>query len=370
MFKKISTAALIAALAALMTAALVSADASPIGKKHADQHRMDQHRMLIGKILEIGESQFTVEALNGEFRTIAVTDETIFRTRGEEGGEGGEASFSDLAAGMYVGVYDRESGSGEFSARLVALLPEDFDPADLIGQRILGEVSMVTAGGGFFKLDTRAGDALTISVDENTRFAGGLESLEDLEKGAKVGVLAQKLEDDTLLAMAVLGSQFEPPPFDKQGGKLSSIDGQQITITSRDEQTYTFTVTEETRFASRGGEVQGLEDLELDMILMVVFDSGSGENIARAVMVGDGALLELERVGGGVHNTANDKLTITTGDETLTFAVDEDTRIRGREIDSLDDLEKGMKVFVLYQVQEDGTLLAKGILVGRLFDRP
>ena len=368
MYKKLSYAALIAVLAALMAAALVSADALSSGKGLKDQH--PNQRMLIGKVLEIEADQFTAEGLNGEVHTILVTDETLFHMRGEERGEGEEASFSDLAAGMFVGVYNRKDDSGEVSARLVVLLPEDFDPANVRGRRIFGEVNMVTAGGGFFKLDTRSGETLTITVDENTRYAGGLESLGDLEKGLKVGVLVQKLEDESLLAKAVLGGQFERPRFDKQGGKLTAIDGQQITITDRDEQDYTFTITDETRFASRDGEVQGLEDLGVDMIVVVLFDAESGENTAKAVLVGDGALLELERVPGEVHKTANDKLTITAGDETLTFAVDENTRIRGREIDGLDDLEKGMKVFVLYQVQEDGTLLAKGILVGGPLDRP
>ena len=368
MFKKLSLAALIAALTALMAAALVSADALPSGKNLADRH--PNHRMLIGKILEIDADQFTAEGLNGEVHTILVTGETHFRMRGEEPGEGEEASFADLAVGMYVGVYNRKDDSGEVSARLVVLLPEDFDPGSVRGRRILGEVNMVTVGGGFFKLDTRADETLTITVDENTHFAGDLESLEDLEKGAKVGVLVQKLEDDTLLAKAVIGGQFERPRFDKQGGKLTAIDGQQITITDRDEQEYTFTITDETRFASRDGEVQGLDDLEVDMIVVVLFDAETGENLAKAVLVGDGALLELDRVRGEVHNTANDKLTITAGDETLTFAVDENTRIRGREIEGLDDLEKGMEVFVLYQVQEDGTQLAKGILVGGPLGRP
>jgi hypothetical protein len=367
MFKKINIAALIAVLAAVIIAATASAE-TPAARWLTD--RDPNHRMLIGKVLEIGSSKFTAEGLNGEVHTILVTDETVFRTRGEAAGESEEASFADLKTGMYIGVYNHEDSAGQFSARLVVLLPEDFDPSNFKVRRAVGEVAMVTVGGGFFKLDTRTGDTLTVTVDENTRYAGGLDSLEDLEQGEKVGVLLLEQEDGELLAKAVVGSQIERPRFEKQGGKLTGIDGQQITLTGRKGQTYTYTITDETRFASRDGKVKGLNDLELEMIVIVVFDSGSGENIARAVLVGDGALLNLERVHGEVHNTANDKVTVTTDEGTLTFVVGENTRIRGRQVDGLEDLEKGMKVIVIFETQDDGTLLAKGILAGGLFEKP
>lgn len=363
MFKKISSAALIAVLAAVMTAALVNADASPSRKRLADEH--PKHRMLIGMVLEIGTDNFTVEDLRGETIQITVTDKTVFRSRSGEPADSnlGEATFNDLSVGRYVGIHQRD---GE--AKLVALLPENFDPEVFRGMKLAGEVNLVTVGGGFFKVDTREGETLTITVDENTRYLG-LDGLDDLEKGDKVGVLAQELEDGTLLAKAVGSPRGERPKLDRLVGTLTDIDGQQITITNREGQAHSFLITDDTRFGSRDGEVGGLEDLELDMVLMVIINP-EHEDQAKAVLVVDPAILNLERTRGEVHNTANGKLAIIAGEEMITFVVDEDTRIHGREIEGLDDLSKGMKVLILYQTQEDGTLLAKGILAEGPLERP
>ena len=157
MYKKINIAALIAVLAAVMVAATASAETPAAARWLTD--RDPNHRMLIGKVLEIGSSEFTAEGLNGEVHTILLTDETVFRTRGEAAGESEAASFADLEAGMYVGVYNHEDSAGQFSARLVVLLPKDFDPSNFTVRRAVGEVAMVTVNGGFFKLDLSYGNA-------------------------------------------------------------------------------------------------------------------------------------------------------------------------------------------------------------------
>ena len=363
MIKKIGFAALIAGLAVVMIAAVVSANAPDSTLRGSDHG--PRHRLMIGKVLEIGTDGFTVEDMRGESHQISVTAETVFRSRSTDKGDGEvfEASFDDLTVGMYLGIHQREG-----QAKLVALLPEDFDPEAMQGVKLAGEVNMVTVGGGFFKMDTRQGETLTITVDENTRFLG-LEGLDDLEKGDKVGVLAQEKEDDTLLAKAVGVPKGERPKQSKQAGKLTAISGQEITITDKEGQSFTFTTTEDTHFGSRNSEVDGIDDLELEMVLMVIFSPERSDE-AKAVLVVDPAILNLERVHGQVHNTADGKLTVMAGEDTLTLEVDENTRIRGREIEELKDLEKDMKVLVIYQVQEDGTLLAKGILAGRPFERP
>ncbi|MEJ2487514.1 MAG: DUF5666 domain-containing protein [Anaerolineales bacterium] len=357
MFKKIGFASLIAALAAVTVAIVVSAD-TPDPAAQGPDHG-PRPRLMIGTVLEIGTSDFKVEDLRGETHQITVTDETVFRSRNGEPADGivSEASFDDLSVGMYVGIHQID---GE--AKLVALLPEDFDPEALRGIKLAGEVNMVTVGGGFFKIDTRQGETLTITVDENTRYLG-LDGLDDLRRGDKVGVLAQEQEDGTLLAKALGAPKGERPKLDRQGGKLTGIDGLQITITDREGKTHSFMITDQTRFGSRNGEVDGLEDLELDMVLMVIIDYEQ-EDQAKAVLVVDPAILNQERTYGEVHNTTNGKLTIAAGEEMITFIVDEDTRIRGRKIEGLDDLSKGMKVLVIYQTMEDDTLLAKGILAG------
>jgi hypothetical protein len=360
MLKKMSIALMSAFLAAVAFTGLVSAQSGGIGKFAPD--RDPNHRRLIGQVTAITTDAFTVEAHNGETHTITVTDETGFKSRPGEDPDA-KASFEDLVIGGWVAVLNREDSGGGFSAWLVILLPEDFDPEDYNAKRVLGEITSVSAAGGFFEMETRNGEDLTFSVDENTRFAGGVEKLEDLETGMKLGVLALEQEDGTWLAKAVATQREEGPRLDKFSGTLESISGETLIVT-RGESSESFLVTLSTRYASRDGEVQGLEDLEIGMVLTVVFDPSTDPFEAKAVLAPDEAILSLERTGGEVTTVSTDSLTIDADGVSLTFSVDENTRIRGRGVNELSDLSAGMRVILLYEELPDGSLLAKAILCG------
>jgi hypothetical protein len=357
MFKKISISMVIVIMLAGLMAGVVSAKSSTAGKSGTNLD--PRHSMLVGQIQEISNSEFTVEDLNGEIHIITVTDETIFRARPDRELE--EADFNDLEVGKYVGVVKHNHSSGDFSARLVVLLPDDFDPSQLNLIRVAGEVSMVSTGAGFFKLDTLSGEKLTISVDENTRFVGRIDSLEDLEKGMKLSVVARKQEDGSLLAKAILTKKLLGEHFTRTAGTLTSISGETITITDRRENGHTFTITDETRFADRSGEVEGLEDLETGMVLVIVHLRETGENEAKAVLVADEALLSLKRTSGVIKLINKNQLTLDAIGSVMHFEINENTRINGLNVSSLDDLQKDMRVLVLYQEDESGKLIAKSI---------
>lgn len=357
MFKKFSVSMVIVILVAGLMAGVVSAKSSKAGKSGADLDT--RHRMLIGQIQEIGTSDFTVESLNGESHIITITDETVFRIRTDEEPE--EADFSDLAVGKYVGVVNHNGSSGEFTARLVVLLPDDFDPSQFNLIRAAGEVSMVTTGAGFFKLDTLSGEKLTIYVDENTRFVGSAESLEGLEKDMKLSVVARKQEDGSLLAKAILTKKPLREHFARTIGTLTGISTETITITDRGDNSHTFTITDETRFVDRKGKVESMEDLETGMILVTVHLRDTEENEAKAVIVADETLLSLKRTTGMIKSINKNQLTLDANGSVMHFEIDDNTRINGLNVSSLDDLEKGMRVLVLYQEDEGGKLIAKSI---------
>jgi hypothetical protein len=357
MFKKLSIPLIVVLLATSMVAGAASAKSSGFGKSGTD---MENHqRMLIGQVIEIGASEFTVEGLNGDLHIIKITEETDFRTRGEE--ESSEAAFSNLEIGKYVGVINREDSYGTFSARLVVLLPDDFNPSHFRLTKAVGEVSMVTTGGGFFKLETRSGEKLTINVDENTRYAGGVESLEDLEKGDKVGIVAQKQEDGTLMAKAVVAPRNERRVYSQTNGTLTGISGNELTITDRQDQVHTFTVTEDTLYKDRSGEVDGIEDLETGMIVVIVHLKEPEVNVAKAVIVADEAILSLKRTRGLIKSINKNQLTLDANGQVMHFEIDGNIHIKGWNISSLEDLEKDMRVLVLYQEDESGKLIAKSI---------
>lgn len=356
MFKKLTLALLISILAATMMVALTSAE------DRGEPEPFDApptRRALIGKVLEIGSEDFTVENLNGDTLTIAVTGDTAFRQR--EDGQGSDASFTDLENGMWVAVHPRKDASGAATAQLVVILPDDFDPSQLKGIRLLGEVDKINPGQQTFEIITRKGDAVSLQVDEHTRYIGDLNTFDDLDKGMRVAVLAVEQEDGTFLAKIVGSGERDRPRLQKTGGKITQIGDSGFTILTRQGEEKSYTVTESTRFGSRQGEIDGLEDLVLDMIVIVV--SHPEQDHAAAVLVADKEILELERVRGTVQSAGGSHLTITAGDQKIQFTVDENTRIRGRGIENLNDLKNGMKVLVLY-VENDGNLLAKGILAG------
>lgn len=360
MLKKISIAILSALLAAVTVSGIVSAESAWTGKFAPEQD--PNHRRLIGQVTAFGSDTFTVEALNGEIHTITVTAETTFKSRA--GGEAGEdLTFNDLTVGGWVAVLNHEDSSGGFSARLVILLPDDFDPEDYNAKRVLGQVTSVSAARGLFEMESRNGEYLTFTVDENTRFIGGVEDLADLETGMKLGVLALEQEDGPWLAKAVTTQREDGPRLDKFSGTLDSISAETLAI-SRGEASESFLVTVATRFASRNGEVQGLDDLETGMVLTIIYDPSTNPYEAKAVLVADQAILSLEQIGGEVTAVGADSFTIDADGVSLSFTVDENTHIRGRGVNELTDISAGMRVIVLYEELPDGSLLAKAILSG------
>lgn len=362
MLKKIGPILIVVLFVSALTAGVVLAKNTSAEKSLPETR--ERHRLLTGQVVRLGESDFDLQSPNGDVHTILVTGETVFRIRTGEDDQGAAASFDDLTLNRWVGVNNRPDSEGDFSARLVVILPEDFDPAEVQARPVLGEVTQINNGQNTFEMLTAAGDTLTFSVDENTRFAGTIASLTDLEKGLKVAVLAVKQADGTLLAKLVGTHNPENIRFDQVGGKISAIGADSLTILTRDGESRTFSVAADTRFASREGSYQGLDDLEVDLPVLILVDKDGSPDQAAAVLVGDDAILGLERMHGEVQSAGGDHLTLIVDDETVKFSVAENVRIQGRGIGSLADIKNGMKALVLYSVEEDGTLLAKGILVG------
>lgn len=362
MLKKYGTILIAVLVLSTLTAGVVFARETSGPKTHPETR--ERHRLLVGQVIRLGESDFDLESPNGDVHTAQVTGETVFRIRSSEGDLGDTANFEDLTLGRWVGVNNRRNAEGEFSARLVVILPEDFDPADIQARPAVGEVTQVNNGQSTFEILTAAGKTLTFGVDENTRFAGIIASLTDLEKGLKVSVLAVEQEDGTLLAKLVGARNPENIQFEKIGGKISAIGADSLTITTRDGESRTFPVTDETRFASRDGSYQSLDDLEVGLPVLILVDRDGSPDQAAAVLVLDEAILGLERMQGEVQSAGGDHLTLIVNGETVNFTVGEHARIQGRGISDFNDIKNGMKAMVLYSVEEDGTLLARGILVG------
>ena len=262
MFKKILIPLILSLAAALAIGGVAYAAGqpekapSPAAQPAAQGGNIAQarHRGL-GQITSLGEDQFTVQLKNGEEKAIRVDENTrYFKADGSAG------SFADLQVGRWVAGRVVASVDG-LLARRVILLPAGFDPER---QNAAARGEVTSLGDNSFTLHNLRGEDLTIAVDSNTAYAGEVHSFGDLQVGMKAILGAQKLENGSLLAVRVTaGEKLQVDA--KKAGRVTAMDASSFTIRGRDGNPYTFQVTPETRFRSRGGQVQDLKDLRLGM---------------------------------------------------------------------------------------------------------
>jgi len=224
---------------------------------------------LHGEVTALGENSFTLHTLRGEDRAVAVDSNTAYA--------GEVHSFGDLQVGMKAVVGAQKLEDGSLLAVAVAV------KLDLI--RHAGTITTVDPAASTFGLKTRQGESLTFQVDGSTQYFGQVKSLADVQPGMLAVVGARQLDNGAYLAARV--TAHEKPQVDvKKAGRVSAIDASSFTIRGRDGNSYTFHVTPETRFRSRGGQVKGLKDLRLGMgIAVAARDLGEGQLQALLVVV-------------------------------------------------------------------------------------
>jgi hypothetical protein len=252
----------------------------------------------------------------------------------------------------------------------VAVAQSDTPPDSLGAGRLriaLGQVTSISEG--FFTMTARNTE-VTILISDDTVFKnrdGSDASFGDLEVDRWVIVTARRNEDGDFVARRVIlmPEGFDPADLHlvRMAGEVDKINNGQdtFTITKSDGESVTLNVDEHTRWL---GALTELKDLEKGMKVGVVAkQQDDGSLLAKIV----GARKE-DRTGGRavgqVSAVGTDELTVNTRKGEVTFAVDDETRFKSRDgsVEGLDDLETGMKVLVVFTVQDDGSLLAK--LVG------
>ncbi|MEX0787363.1 MAG: DUF5666 domain-containing protein, partial [Anaerolineales bacterium] len=163
----------------------------------------------------------------------------------------------------------------------------------------------------------------------------------------------------------------------RAAGEVTGVDPAASTFTlhTRAGEDLVITVTDETRFVSRQGEIDGLEDLEAGMKAFVRGEvTADGAHIAKTVGVGNpGDRPDHARYAGAVTSVGDRSFSIQPreGGE-VTFLVDENTEFHSRDgsVNGLEDLRIGMHVGVGAAAQDDGSLLALNVLAAHRPDRP
>ncbi len=264
---------------------------------------------------------------------------------------------------------------------LVLVAPASAQSEDPRECRGLGQVTATGSAG--FSIETRRGGSYTVVVDDQTTFEdrqGNPGSFVDLRVGGWVAGSCEREADGQLHARRVVLFEGEPQRPDlRAAGEITDVNtgAGTFSLHSLQGQDLTFAVNGDTFFRSRDGSVTGLADLEPGMVAVVA-----------AVRQEGGPLMALA-VGGGIPQDRPDRtrfvgeitgVDVAAGTFTLhsfqgagpSFFVSDRTRFRSRgdDIGGLEDLQVGMRAFVLAIQGDDGGLEAITVAAGNPQDRP
>ncbi|OGO39423.1 MAG: hypothetical protein A2W35_13415 [Chloroflexi bacterium RBG_16_57_11] len=231
---------------------------------------------VLGQVTAIEADQFTIQTRAGQERTFRFDETTRFTNPDRQ-----DLSAEDLQTGGWVAVAVVRSGSAPRLARLVIILPEDFDPENWAGVR--GKLTGVDVPGNSFTLENKDGQPITVKVDASTKYRGQVTGLAELQVGMLAQAVTEKQPNGDLLAIAVRAGF----PADRRFlGKVTAVDADSFTIQTRQAEALTFRVTSETRFLSRRSLVGSLEELKAGMAVAVgAKDLGNGQYQALRVLV-------------------------------------------------------------------------------------
>ncbi|MEN8173880.1 MAG: DUF5666 domain-containing protein, partial [Chloroflexota bacterium] len=355
MIKKLTVPIVFALVLALLvsTAAFAADDPPPL-----------KHLHVYGQITALGENSFTVQPVKegSEEITFMVDPDTHYRDL-----KTGPADFDQLDVGGKAAVRGQVGGDQQIRAQFVLLLPDDFSPGDRFDRRARGQVSEINLNANTFSLLTMNGRTFPFTVGAETRFIGRADGLTDLRISQPVIAAGRPDGDGPALATAVITRPGpRPKPF---AGTVTDVDpsaGTFLLNTRRGDQ-LTFAVDENTQFISPEDEIQSLADMQVDMVAVLgALPPEDGVHLVTRIAIGEkGDLPKFElKVRGRITALGDHSLTVqTVAGRTILFQTSDETRLRGRAgIQSLDDLEIGMGVFIGGRELDTGALFAQWVV--------
>ncbi len=240
--------------------------------------------------------------------------------------------------------------------------------------RVAGTITAVDPSAGTFGLEGRDGQSYVFYVTAETRFFsrdGSINSLEDLEPRMTAVVVAIRNDAGRLQALAVGAAAPQPTPeLTRYQGTVTDVSVPRATLTlqTRSGESVTFLTNERTRYRSPDGSIQGLGDIEVGMLALVVAIDGD-EDLPLAVGVAAAHRPDPLRVQGEITNVIpgqNTFMVTTNEGREYTFLVSERTRFRSRDgsIEDIHDLKQGMMAIVVAIEKGDGSLLALVVAAG------
>lgn len=231
-----------------------------VGAGHPED--LPDHLRAAGQIQAInGDSQtFALQTREGETLPFQTGERTRYRGEGIDG-------FDDLSNDMHAMVVAIPQEDGPPLALLIAA-GEPKERPDVM--RLGGEITGVVPGQGTFTIVNREGDEFELFTNDRTKFHsrdGSVSDIHDLKKGMLAMVGAVEQDDGQLLALVVAaGSPEDRPALDvKVGGKVIAIGSSSFTIETRNGESMSFSVNDNTHYKGIGG----FGELEVGMMAAV-----------------------------------------------------------------------------------------------------
>jgi hypothetical protein len=223
---------------------------------------LPDHLRAAGQIqaIDSGNQTFALQTREGETLPFRTGERTKYRGEGIGG-------FDDLELDMHALVAAIPQENGPPLALLIAA-GEPKERPDVM--RLQGEITGVVPGQGTFTIVNREGDEYELSTNDRTRFHsrdGSIQDIHDLKKGMLAMVGAVRQDDGQLLALVVgVGSPEDRPELDvKAGGEVVAKSGNSFTIQTRNGETISFSVSDNTHYKGIGG----FGELEVGMMAAV-----------------------------------------------------------------------------------------------------
>jgi hypothetical protein len=185
-----------------------------------------------------------------EGKRVRTTDETRFRVPGVE-----DATLDDLKVGDRIAALGGKDESGDFVAKIVAVVPRR--PRRIV---VRGEVTAMDEGS--FTLETPHRREVTVIITGETRFhipGDDDPALDDIAVGDRVGVIGHKDRDGNLVARGV-GKLPQEVRRQVIWGEVTDVEGTTLQVDTSDGPVTVHT-DENTRFHIPGDDDPGLDDI-------------------------------------------------------------------------------------------------------------